>query len=79
MRRIFLVVGVAMVIATWLALPAVAESQPLACAPAAESASNKQPGNAGPAEQKAELPSNRGTQRAADKSPAVNNGFCARI
>jgi hypothetical protein len=83
MRRIFLIASaVAVIFALWAvsAGACIVFEQPTVCAPAANSPDN--PGNggqnqAGSPEEKKQLKDNQGTQKAEDKSPAIEPG-CTR-
>jgi hypothetical protein len=74
MRRIFLAVFIAVAVNAWWAIPAIAGCQPVVCAPANDD--NGQSGDHAPSpSQKAQLPSNDGTNKAAKESPAITY-FC---
>jgi hypothetical protein len=76
MKRILLVVSMAVAIAAWWAVPASAGS-PKVCAPAADNAPGQGADNnqAPSPTQRATLPNNDGTQNAKGESPAIKS-FC---
>ena len=78
MKRTFLIAGLAALILALSAVTAFAciQSNPVVCAPAADETPGAEHSNNPPRQQRAELPNNQGTNNAADKSPAIENGNC---
>jgi hypothetical protein len=70
MRRIFLVIGIVVAVNAWWAIPAIAGCDHTVRAPAADCVAPNN--NAPKSDPKADIPGNQGTDKAADKSPAID-------